>query len=285
MQPIVYYLDAGIPEPYRSAFKDGAMWWNTVFEAAGFKNAFRVEDMPADMDPMDARYNVIQWVHRTDPDYSIGPSFVDRARRNHSRRPCAWSRTARSPISTFRGTIPRRAEEESPFDPRRRAGRLDRLARSAGQRPRVRDGTPPPARRRHEVGHTLGLAHNFIAAFDGRASVMAYPAPLIKLTNAASTCRTPIATAPRVGFAGDPLGLHPSSPRAGLSRLAAIVRDGVKAGSALHHQSRRGRRQLLSEASTWVNGRDAVTELARIQAVRDSWWALRRSARSSRASR
>ena len=53
------------------------MWWNTVFEAAGFKNAFRVEDMPADMDPMDARYNVIQWVHRTDPDYSIGPEYAD----------------------------------------------------------------------------------------------------------------------------------------------------------------------------------------------------------------
>ena len=67
VRPIVYYLDAGVPEPYRSAFREGAKWWSTVLEAAGFKNAFRIEDMPADMDPMDARYNVIQWVHRDSP--------------------------------------------------------------------------------------------------------------------------------------------------------------------------------------------------------------------------
>ena len=77
VEPIVYYMDRGIPEPYRTAFREGAMWWNDVFEEAGFRDAFRIEDMPEDMDPLDARYNVIQWVHRTQPGSSIGPSFVD----------------------------------------------------------------------------------------------------------------------------------------------------------------------------------------------------------------
>ena len=77
VKPIVYYLDRGIPEPYRSAFRQGAAWWNKTFEAAGFINAFRVEDLPSDADPMDARYSVIQWVHRSDPGFSVGQSFTD----------------------------------------------------------------------------------------------------------------------------------------------------------------------------------------------------------------
>ena len=74
VQPIVYYLDPAVPEPYRTAFRVGASWWNSVFEAAGFINAFQVRDLPADVDPMDARYSVVQWVHRSDPGFSIGPS-------------------------------------------------------------------------------------------------------------------------------------------------------------------------------------------------------------------
>ncbi|MGH7482143.1 MAG: DUF5117 domain-containing protein, partial [Longimicrobiales bacterium] len=77
VEPIIYYLDPGFPEPYRTAFYEGARWWNAVFEAAGFENAFVVREMPADMDPMDARYNVVQWVHRGEPAFSIGPSYVD----------------------------------------------------------------------------------------------------------------------------------------------------------------------------------------------------------------
>src|SRR5256884_2377287 len=64
LQPIVYYLDRGAPEPIRSALLEGARWWNQAFEAAGYKNAFRVELMPEGADLMDLRYNVIQWVHR-----------------------------------------------------------------------------------------------------------------------------------------------------------------------------------------------------------------------------
>jgi len=77
VKPLVYYLDRGIPEPYRTAFRQGAAWWNKTFEAAGFTNAFRVEDLPDSVDPMDARYSVIQWVHRSEPGFSVCQSFVD----------------------------------------------------------------------------------------------------------------------------------------------------------------------------------------------------------------
>ena len=77
VKPIVYYVDRGAPEPVRSALIEGASWWNQAFEAAGYKNAFRVEVMPADADAMDVRYNVIQWVHRSTRGWSYGSSLVD----------------------------------------------------------------------------------------------------------------------------------------------------------------------------------------------------------------
>src|SRR5690606_31527486 len=77
VEPIVYYVDRGAPEPVRSALLDGASWWNEAFEAAGYRDAFRVELLPAGADPMDVRYNVIQWVHRSTRGWSYGSSVVD----------------------------------------------------------------------------------------------------------------------------------------------------------------------------------------------------------------
>jgi hypothetical protein len=77
VKPIVYYVDRGAPDPVRSALVEGARWWSQAFEAIGYKDAFRVEIMPADVDPMDARYNVIQWVHRSTRGWSYGNSLVD----------------------------------------------------------------------------------------------------------------------------------------------------------------------------------------------------------------
>ena len=77
VEPIVYYLDRGAPEPVRSALLDGARWWNEAFDEAGYKDAFRVELMPEGADPMDVRYNVIQWVHRSTRGWSYGSSVVD----------------------------------------------------------------------------------------------------------------------------------------------------------------------------------------------------------------
>ena len=77
IQPIVYYLDRGIPEPIRSAMREGALWWNVAFEQAGFKNALQVRDLPEGIDPMDVRYSVIQWVHRVERGWSIGAHYSD----------------------------------------------------------------------------------------------------------------------------------------------------------------------------------------------------------------
>ena len=271
VRPIVYYLDAGVPEPYRSAFRDGAKWWSTVLEAAGFKNAFGIEDMPADMDPMDARYNVIQWVHRDSPGYSIGPSFVD-PRTGEIIKAAVRMESERSlsDYNIYAGTLPTRAEDDWQAGPLGDAGLarwLTGFDTSASAEAFVM------ARRRqhaaHEVGHTLGLAHNFIAAADGRASVMAYPAPLIRLSNG----RLDLSQAYRNGpGAYDSLAIRYAytvfSPDREQAGLDAIVQDELKSGVRFLTNPDEAPDNSYPENTTWVNGNDAVEELARITPVR-----------------
>lgn len=162
-EPIVYYVDPAIPEPYREAFFEGFEWYAGLFEAAGFRNAFEVRDMPEDMDPMDARYNTVVWVHRSGPGASVGPTFTD-PRTGEIIKATVRMDSHRSLVnfSMFQAYSPAFGED---FD----------------------TGEFAMARRRqhaaHEIGHTLGLAHNFIAESYGRASVMDYPAPRLRLTD------------------------------------------------------------------------------------------------------
>src|SRR3989449_1065874 len=255
VKPIVYYLDPGVPEPYRAAFKEGAAWWNRVFEAAGFKNAFRVDDMPPDMDPMDARYSVIQWIHRTEAGYSIGPSFVD-PRTGEIIKAAVRMESHRSltDYDIYAGTLP------TTLDPDVDDAWLASLD------PGVSPEAFAMARRRqhaaHEVGHTLGLAHNFIASSYGRASVMAYPAPLIKLANG----QIDLSDAYRDGpGAYDTLAIRydytefpPDREEAGLEGIAA---EGVARGLRFITNPDEGGANSYPEATTWVNGADAVAEL------------------------
>ncbi|UCF41856.1 MAG: zinc-dependent metalloprotease [Gemmatimonadota bacterium] len=264
VEPIVYYLDGGIPEPYRTAFREGASWWNRVFEAAGFVNAYRVEDMPDDMDPMDARYNVIQWVHRSSPGFSIGPSFVD-PRTGEIIKAAVRMDSYRSltDYNIYAGAVP----AADPGDPA-----LDAWLASLDSTVTAEEFAM--ARRRqhaaHEVGHTLGLAHNFIAASYGRASVMDYPGPLIRLVDG----HIDVSQAYREGpGAYDSIAIRYAYTEFADSAseaegLEAIVREAIDNGLKFNTGPDNAIWGSYPEVTQWVNGSDAVEELARVSEVR-----------------
>ncbi|PYS77737.1 MAG: peptidase, partial [Acidobacteria bacterium] len=166
VEPIVYYVDRGAPEPVRSALIEGASWWNQAFEAAGYRNAFRVEVMPADADAMDVRYNVIQWVHRSTRGWSYGSSLTDpRTGEIIQGRVSLGSLRDRQDFLIAEGLLAPYEKGKSETARIMEQVVLARLRQLAA----------------HEVGHTLGLQHNFAASITNRASVMDYPAPLVKL--------------------------------------------------------------------------------------------------------
>jgi hypothetical protein len=166
VKPLVYYIDCAAPEPIRSALVEGATWWNQAFEAAGFINAFQVKILPDTADPMDVRYNVVQWVHRATRGWSYGASITDpRTGEILKGHVTLGSLRVRQDYLIAQGLIS--AFEEGKQVP-------EALVKMALARLRQLSA--------HEIGHTLGLAHNFAASMmgsGGRASVMDYPHPRI----------------------------------------------------------------------------------------------------------
>ena len=163
VEPIVYYVDRGAPEPVRSALIEGASWWNQAFTAAGYKDAFRVELLPEGVDPMDVRYNVIQWVHRSTRGWSYGSSVMDpRTGEILKGHVTLGSLRVHQDFLIAEGLL-------APYgDGKPTEAMLDMsLAR-------IRQLSA------HEVGHTIGLEHNFAASTQNRSSVMDYPFPLIR---------------------------------------------------------------------------------------------------------
>ena len=164
-EPIVYYLDPGTPEPVRSALLEGARWWNQAFEAIGYKDAFQVKMLPEEADPLDLRYNVIQWVHRSTRGWSYGASVTDpRTGEILKGHVSLGSLRIRQDFMIAQALMNQPFEtSDDNYEPMLEMA-LARIRQLSA----------------HEVGHTLGFAHNFAASTNARNSVMDYPHPILK---------------------------------------------------------------------------------------------------------
>jgi hypothetical protein len=170
VEPIVYYVDSGTPEPIKSALIEGAAWWNQAFEAAGFIDAFQVRELPAGADAQDVRYNMIHWTHRRTRGYSYGSSVQDpRTGEIIKGNVNLGSLRLRQDYLMGQGLVPGFEYLETAADNNAASVNmsLDRVRQLSA----------------HEVGHTLGFPHNYLASAYGRESVMDYPAPLVEITD------------------------------------------------------------------------------------------------------
>ncbi len=256
MQPIVYYLDRGAPEPIRSALLEGARWWNQAFEAAGYKNAFRVELMPEGADLMDLRYNVIQWVHRATRGWSYGAAVIDpRTGEIIKGHVTLGSLRVRQDFLIAEGLLAP-YEKGKPGAARAQEMALARLRQLAA----------------HEVGHTLGLMHNYSASTVNRSSVMDYPPPYVKLgadgvPDVSTAYAKGIGEWDKVSIA---FGYQDFAP--GTNEEAALNKILLEAyGRGLRYltdQDARPAGSSSSMAHLWDSGANAVDELNRLMQVR-----------------
>lgn len=256
VQPIVYYLDRGAPPPIRDALLEGARWWNQAFEAAGYRDAFQVELLPEDADPLDVRYNVIQWVHRATRGWSYGNAVNDpRTGEIIKGNVTLGSLRARYDYLIAEGLLSPYGEAGA-VDPAMQKLVMARLSQLAA----------------HEIGHTLGLLHNYIASRDGRTSVMDYPQPLVTLradgtVDLSDAYTTEIGAWDKVaidyGYREFPAGGDESAALAGILRKAQTQGIGF-----LTDEDARPAGAAHPDVSLWDNGRDNAAELRRMMAVR-----------------
>ena len=256
VKPIIYYLDNGTPEPIRSALLEGASWWNQAFEAAGYKNAFIVKILPEDADPMDVRYNVINWVHRSTRGWSYGSSVVDpRTGEIIKGHVSLGSLRVRQDYLIAQGLLAP-FEHGMPADNKMLRMALQRLKQLAA----------------HEVGHTLGLMHNYIASTQNRSSVMDYPSPLVSINNK-NEIDLSDAYANQIGdwdkvtiaFGYQDFISGTDEPKA----LNAILTDAAKNGlTFISDRDARDPAGLHPSAHLWDNGKDPVSGLKQVLSVR-----------------
>lgn len=280
VKPIVYYVDSGAPEPIRSALVEGASWWAQAFEAAGFRDAFQVKILPPDVDPMDVRYHVINWVHRSTRGWAYGSGVIDPRTGEiikgvvtlDSQRIRQDSLIGTGLVPVFgdatrgmgsnwlgceMGAVSDDAEYLAPLDPASDPVRMS-LAR-------IRQLSA------HEVGHTLGLAHNFAASTYGRASVMDYPAPLVEIKDG----RLDLSNAYSVGigtydkFAITYAYAQFAAGADEAAELEKVLSEGMRAGMLfISDDDARPAGAAHPLASLWDNGADPVASLRHEMEVR-----------------
>ena len=250
VDPIVYYLDPGTPEPVRSALLEGGRWWNQAFEAAGYRDAFQIRMRPDSISSLDARYHVINWVHRSTRGWSTGGSVTDpRTGEIVKGVVTLGSLRIRQDYMIAEGLLsPYQTGNETPPE-------LEEWAVA-----RIRQLSA------HEIGHTIGLSHNYYNSTAGRISVMDYPHPLVELNGDGSLDHSQVydtgmgewdLVAVEFGYQDFPSG---TDEEAALDKIlddawAADVRHLTDVGTT-------------PQADQWALGTDMADELNRVMDVR-----------------
>jgi len=248
--PIVFYVDRAAPEPVRSALVEGAQWWADAFDRAGFIDAFKVEVLPEGVDPLDARYNVINWVNRSTRSWSYGQSVVDpRTGEIVKGSVLLGSLRIRQDILIFEGLVGAdHTGDGGPNDPQAIA--LARIRQLSA----------------HEVGHAIGLLHNFAASSQGRASVMDYPVPQIAIT---ADDQFDLSDAYAAGMGDwDRFAIDQIYSDAAPEIRAAALEEGVSRMRFVSDPDARVGGDSQAWGSLWDNGADPVVELDHLMRVR-----------------
>ena len=267
-EPIIYYMDPGCPDPIKSALMEGARWWDQAFQAAGYApGTFQVRELPEGADMMDVRYNVIQWVHRSTRGWSYGASVRDpRTGEILKGHVSLGSLRVRQDFLIAQGIL-------SPYSSSDNANTVMKEMALA----RLRQLAA------HEVGHTIGLSHNFAASAKDRASVMDYPHPYIQLTSSgeidfSQAYDTKIGEWDKVsiiyGYSDFPEGTDES--KALLDIIGKAQKDGFKFISDSDSRPTGGAHPV---SHLWDNGEDIIGEMNRMMTLRKN--ALKRFGEAS----